>query len=210
MPHSPSRRSFLKSSAATAVAAAASHGLSFAGSTHDAAAPPALDQFGYGEVELMPGPLREQFERNHAFYAALDEDRLLKPFRQRAGLAAPGDDMGGWYSWAPLDAIDKPGDNGFAPCHSFGQYLSGLSRDYAATGLPSTREKVHRIVKGFGPAITEDFWRDHRFPAYTYDKISIGLLDAHTHTNAPDALKILDKTLDSVEKHLPPGGISRA
>jgi hypothetical protein len=210
MPHSPSRRSFLKSSAATAFAAAASHGLSFADSPHDAGAPPALDQFGYGEVELMPGPLREQFERNHTFYAALDEDRLLKPFRQRAGLAAPGDDMGGWYSWAPLDAIDKPGDNGFAPCHSFGQYLSGLSRDYAATGLPSTREKVHRIVKGFGPAITEDFWRDHRFPAYTYDKISIGLLDAHTLTNAPDALAILDKTLDSVEKYLPPGGISRA
>jgi uncharacterized protein len=210
MSSSRSRRSFLKNSAVAAVAAAAGRRFSFAASSDALAAAPPLQQFGYGEVELMPGPMRAQFERNHAFYAALDEDRLLKPFRQRAGLAAPGDDMGGWYSWAPLDAIDKPGDNGFAPGHSFGQYLSGLSRDYAATGLPSTREKVHAIVKGFGPAITEDFWRDHRFPAYTYDKISIGLLDAHTLTGAPDALKILDKTLDSVEKHLPPGGISRA
>ncbi len=210
MSSSRSRRSFLKSSAVAAVAAAAGRKFSFAASSDALAAAPPLAQFGYGEVELMPGPMRDQFERNHAFYAALDEDRLLKPFRQRAGLAAPGDDMGGWYSWAPLDAIDKPGDNGFAPCHSFGQYLSGLSRDYAATGLPSTREKVHAIVKGFARAITEDFWRDHRFPAYTYDKISIGLLDAHTLTGAPDALKILDKTLDSVEKHLPPGGISRA
>jgi uncharacterized protein len=210
MSSSRSRRSFLKSSAVAAVAAAAGRRFSFAASSDALAAAPPLEQFGYGEVELMPGPMRDQFERNHAFYAALDEDRLLKPFRQRAGLAAPGDDMGGWYSWAPLDAIDKPGDNGFAPGHSFGQYLSGLSRDYAATGLPSTREKVHAIVKGFGPAITEDFWRDHRFPAYTYDKISIGLLDAHTLAGAPDALKILNKTLDSVEKHLPPGGISRA
>ncbi len=210
MSSSRSRRSFLKSSAVAVVAAAAGRRLSFAASSDALAAAPPLAQFGYGEVELLPGPMRDQFERNHAFYAAFQEDRLLKPFRQRAGLAAPGDDMGGWYSWAPIDAIDKPGDNGFAPCHSFGQYLSGLSRDYAATGLPSTREKVHAIVKGFGPAITEDFWRDHRFPAYTYDKISIGLLDAHTLTGAPDALKILDKTLDSVEKHLPPGGISRA
>lgn len=168
-----------------------------------------MKQFGYGEVELLPGPLRQQFDANHTFYAALDEDRLLKPFRQRAGLPAPGDDMGGWYSWAPLDALDKPGDNGFAPGHSFGQYLSGLSRDYAATGLPSTRDKVHSIVRSFGPAVSGDFWRDHRFPAYTYDKISIGLLDAHQFTGAPDALAILDKVLDSVQAHLPPGGISR-
>ncbi|HEY3706158.1 MAG TPA: beta-L-arabinofuranosidase domain-containing protein, partial [Terracidiphilus sp.] len=205
-----SRRSFVKAGAATAIAAVGSRGFSFAAAGDAPAAPPALEQFGYGEVELLPGPLAAQFRTNHAFYAGLDEDRLLKPFRQRAGMRAPGDDMGGWYSWAPLDALSKPGDNGFAPGHSFGQYLSGLSRYYAATGLPSTRDKVHRLVKGFWAAITEDFWRDNRFPAYTYDKISIGLLDAHTLTGAPDALAILNKTLDSVEKHLPPGGISRA
>ena len=209
-----SRRGFLKSglksSAALAVAAAARRRIFAMEVAATPAMPAPLQQFGYGEVELLPGPLRQQFETNHTFYAALDVDRLLKPFRQRAGLAAPGDDMGGWYSWAPLADLDKPGDNGFAPCHSFGQYLSGLARDYAATGLPSTREKVHSIVRGFGPAITEDFWRDHRFPAYTYDKISIGLLDAHALTGAPDALAILDKTLDSVKDHLPPGGISRA
>ena len=121
MSHSQSRRSFLKSSAAAAVGAAASRSLSFAASPAALAARPALQQFGYGEVELLPGPMRDQFERNHLFYAALDVDRLLKPFRQRAGLPTPGDDMGGWYSWAPVDAIDKLPDNGFAPGHSFGQ-----------------------------------------------------------------------------------------
>jgi DUF1680 family protein len=85
-----------------------------------------------------------------------------------------------------------------------------LSRDYAATGNKATQEKVHRIVRNFAPAISEHFWDDHRFPAYTYDKISIGLLDAHQFAQAPDALKIMDKTLDSVSAHLPPGGISRA
>jgi uncharacterized protein len=49
-----------------------------------------------------------------------------------------------------------------------------------------------------------------RRPAYTYDKISIGLIDAHRFAQAPDAIKALDKALDSVAAYLPPGGISRA
>ncbi len=204
----PTRREFLKTGAAVAAASVAGRGARAAAGV--AAVTPALSQFGYGEVELLEGPLRQQFQTNHAFYARLNEDSLLKPFRQRAGLPAPGEDMGGWYSWAPLSDLDKPGNNGFAPGHSFGQYLSGLSRDYAATGNQATQEKVHRLVRNFGPAISEHFWDDNRFPAYTYDKISIGLLDAHQFAAAPDALKILDKTLDSVAAHLPPRGLSRA
>jgi len=206
---SQSRRTFLKAGAAAAAAALA--GARGMGAAPEADAPSAtpLAQFGYGEVELLEGPMREQFQTNHAFYAALNEDSLLKPFRQRAGLAAPGEEMGGWYSWAPLADLDKPGDNGFAPGHSFGQYLSGLSRDYAATGDKATQQKVHSLVRNFAPAISEHFWDEHRFPAYTYDKISIGLLDAHQFAGAPGALAALDKTLDSVQAHLPPGGISR-
>jgi DUF1680 family protein len=202
-----SRRSFLKAASAVAAATLARPRGAFGSDIQIA---PPLDQFDYGDVELLEGPLRQQFQANHAFYRDLDEDSLLKPFRQRAGLPAPGEEMGGWYSWAPLGDLDKPGDNGFAPCHSFGQYLSGLARDYAATGSKSTQEKVHRLVRNFAPAISLHFWDDHRFPAYTYDKISIGLLDAHQFAGAPDALKVLDKALDSVSAHLPPGGISRA
>ncbi len=208
MPHS--RRTFLKTSAAAALAGAASRRLMGAAPAAMAAATPALDQFEYGEVALLEGPLGSQFDANHAAYSALNQDSLLKPFRQRAGLPAPGDDMGGWYSWAPLADLDKPGNNGFAPGHSFGQYLSGLARDYACTGDRATQEKVHRLVGDFGPAISENFWHDHRFPAYTYDKICIGLIDAHSLAGAPGAFAALDKTLDSVQKHLPPGGISRA
>ena len=222
MPHS--RRTFLKTGTAAALAGATARHLlasAPAGSADSQpgiparppgipAAPPPLSQFSYGDVALLDGPLRSQFDANHAAYAALNDDSLLKPFRQRAGLPAPGDDMGGWYSWAPLADLDKPGNNGFAPCHSFGQYLSGLSRDYAATGNRATQEKVHRLVRNFAPAISENFWHDHRFPAYTYDKISIGLIDAHQFAGAPGALAALDKTLDSVQQHLPPGGISRA
>ena len=118
--------------------------------------------------------------------------------------------MGGWYSWAPLRDLDKPGDNGFAPCHSFGQYVSGLARDYAATGDSATQEKVHRLVRGLGEAISAHFWDDNRFPAYTYDKICIGMIDAHEFAADAQAFAVLDAALNSVQKYLPPGGLSRA
>jgi DUF1680 family protein len=208
MPHS--RRTFLKTGLALGIATLAEKRKARALAVNSPAIAPQLRQFGYGDVELLEGPLREQFDANHAAYLALDEDSLLKPFRERAGLPSPGDDMGGWYSWAPLSDIDARPNNGFAPCHSFGQYVSGLSRDYAATGDKATQEKVHRIVRNFGPAISPHFWDDHRFPAYTYDKISIGMIDAHQFAGAPHAFKALDAALDSVMAHLPPGGISRA
>jgi uncharacterized protein len=203
-----SRRTFLKTGAAVGAAALlGSHTASADGNAPAIVAP--LSQFGYGDVELLDGPVRAQFDANHSFYSGLNEDSLLKPFRQRAGLPAPGEEMGGWYSWAPLSDLDKPGNNGFAPCHSFGQYVSGLSRDYAATGDRATQQKVQRLVRGLGAAINPHFWDDNRFPAYTYDKISIGLIDAHEFAGDTQALKVLDVALDSVIGHLPPGGISR-
>ena len=203
-----SRRTFLKSTAALAAAVLVKPRSSSADAIKPAITPQ-LSQFGYGDVTLLDGPLRQQFDTNHAFYFALNEDSLLKPFRQRAGLPAPGEDMGGWYSWAPLSDL-QTADSGFAPGHSFGQYLSGLARFYAATGDKPTQEKVQRLVGGFAPAITSHFWDDNRFPAYTYDKISIGMIDAHQFAGDTQAFKALDAALDSVMPHLPPGPLSRA
>ncbi len=202
-----SRRTLLKTGAALAAVSLAKPRIAYTAFSSNAAAPP-LSQFGYGEVELLEGPLRQQFETNHAFYAALDEDSLLKPFRQRAGLPAPGQDMGGWYDW--VDGIHLQDGHGFAPCHSFGQYLSGLARDYAATGAKATQAKAERLVRGYAAAISPKFYKGHRFPAYTYDKISIGLIDAHEFTGNPEALRVLDATLDAVLPYLPPKALSRA
>jgi DUF1680 family protein len=167
-----------------------------------------LTQFGYGDVELLDGPLRQQFQTNHAFYAALDEDMLLKPFRLRAGFPAPGDEMGGWYDWS--DDFTLQNMHGFCPGHTFGQFLSGLARDYAATGAKSTQEKVQRLVRGYGAAVSTRFYEGTRLPAYIYDKQSIGLLDAHEFAGDPTALHALDATVDAVLPHLPPRALSRA
>src|ERR1700733_452844 len=100
----PSRRSFLKGVAAVSGAACISHRSWSAispNSPHPAdAVPTKLTQFDYADVKLLDGPMLEQFNTNHAFFLALDEDALLKPFRESAGLPTPGEDMGGWYSWS--------------------------------------------------------------------------------------------------------------
>jgi uncharacterized protein len=56
-----------------------------------------LREFAYSQVTLTQGPLADMYRRMRAHYLKLDEDRLLKVYRQRAGLPAPGRDMGGWY-----------------------------------------------------------------------------------------------------------------
>src|SRR5262245_24603166 len=55
-----------------------------------------VHEFPYGAVRLTGGLLKQQFDRIHIHYLALSNDRLLKVFRQRVGLPAPGPDMGGW------------------------------------------------------------------------------------------------------------------
>src|SRR4051794_36425745 len=75
-----SRRAFLK-----AGSAAASLSVLDTYALPQAVAEPKQDavklrQFDYSQVELLDGPMREQFRTNHAFFLALDEDSLLKPF----------------------------------------------------------------------------------------------------------------------------------
>jgi uncharacterized protein len=125
---------------------------------------------------------------------SLDENSLLYPFRKLSGLAAPGTSLPGWY------AID-----GYAPGHCFGQWISALSRYTAVTGDSATRLRVSRLVQLYNATITPDgaFFRGNRFPAYTYDKMVLGLLDAHTHAACPEALPTLFKLTRAASPYLP-------
>ena len=171
---------------------------------------PPLSVFNYSQVQLLDGPMRVQFDHNHQLFLHLDEDALLKPFRQREGMPAPGPDMGGWY-----DNSDdfSPPDNfhAFIPGHSFGQYLSGLARAYAVTGSKPTQEKVHRLVRAFGQTVEPQgkFYVDYHLPAYTYDKTSCGLIDAHEFAQCPDALDVHWKATQAVLPYLPEKALSR-
>jgi DUF1680 family protein len=171
------------------------------GSEASGAAP--LAEFDYGDV-LISSDLHElQLMNTHAVLMELSDDSLLKPFRQMSGMPAPGEDLGGWYHYDPDYDYRKNFDDGFAPGCSFGQWVSALARAYAITGDKATCEKVLRLNRLYAPTITADVYAKNRFPAYTYDKLLLGLLDSHTYVKDPQAFAILQQTTDTALPHLP-------
>jgi len=196
------RRTFLKDGlkvvgAASALAGAKPELFAEGLATGDSAAKP-LQEFGYGDVQLAPGRMQTQFEETQAVLMGMDENALVKPYRMRAGLPALGPDMGGWY-----DA------SGFCPGHTMGQWISALSRGYAVKRDPMMQAKVRAILDVYGPAISEKFYTNFRFPAYVYDKVAIGMIDAHQFAGASNAFDLLNRTTDAAEPHLPPTALDR-
>jgi hypothetical protein len=167
-----------------------------------------LEEFGYGDVTLAPGRAQTQFEQTQSVLMSLNEESLLKPWRLRAGLPAPGPDLGGWYDEVPLQKTPS-GGHGFAPAHSFGQWISALSRGYAADGDARTRAHVERLLTLYEQAISGEFYKNFRFPAYVYDKMVIGLIDAHQFARLPQAFPLLNRTTDAALPHLPPHALDR-
>jgi uncharacterized protein len=170
-----------------------------------------LSLFKYADVQLHEGPMRRQFEENHASFLNLDDDRMLKVFRQVAGLPAPGEDMGGWYDLTGF-SLERNDFHGFIAGHSFGQYVSGLARAYAVSGDEPTRLKINKLVKGYGETLDAKakFFVDYRLPAYTYDKLSCGLIDAHEYAHDPLAMEIHEKLTRAIVAYLPEKALSRA
>ncbi len=162
-----------------------------------------LEEFGYGDVAMASEAHEAQLMNTHEVLMALSEDSLLKPFRQMSGMAAPGEALGGWYNYNPDYDYRKGFDEGFAPGCTFGQWVSALARAYAITGEEATREKVLRLNRLYAETITGEFYEKNRFPAYTYDKLLLGLLDSHTYVKDPQAMAILEQTTNTALPHLP-------
>ncbi len=191
------RRTFIQTTAAAAAMPALS-GLAESSATREP-----LHELPYTAVQLTGGPLKRHYDAMHAHYLSLSNDRLLKVYRQRAGLPAPGEDMGGWYD---LD--------GFVPGHSLGQYISGLARFGASTGDPACHEKVHALVTGFGATLGPDNQSILRpasnlWPCYILDKHFIGLIDAATLSQVPESIELLNRVLAGAKTLLPAQGHDR-
>jgi len=167
-----------------------------------------LSEFGYGDVDLAPGLAQTQFEQTQSVLLGLNDDSLLKPWRLRAGLPAPGPDLGGWYDEVPLQKTPS-GGHGFAPAHSFGQWISALCRGYAVNGDARTRAKVQTLLDLYSPAISGKFYVNFRFPGYDYDKVVCALIDAHSFANIPQSWSLLHRTTDAAMPHLPPTALDR-
>lgn len=194
------RRAFLNNAALVLPAAASGY---FADSPRHTPRQP-LEEFDYAQVRLTGGPLKTHYDRILASYLALDNDRLLKVYRQRAGLPAPGAAMGGWY-----DA------DGFVPGHSLGQYISGLARFGRSTGNPACQTKVSELVEGFaatlGPGNRIYAGPDAAqvWPCYVLDKHLAGLIDAYKLTGLEKARELLDRVYRGALPCMPAQGRDR-
>src|SRR5215469_15318741 len=206
MYHPVNRRTFLKAASATAAATCAGRALPVWASPDrgSVAINTPLTTFAYSDVELFDGPMKRQFDENHSRFLNLDDDRLLKVFRQVAGLPAPGEDMGGWYDLTGF-SLERNDFHGFIAGHTFGQYVSGLARAYAVTGSEPTRAKINRLVKGYAETLDPKakFFVGYRLPAYTYDKLSCGLIDAHEFAQDPMAMDVHEKLTRAILAYLP-------
>jgi DUF1680 family protein len=151
-----------------------------------------IEPFDYRGVTLEPGPVQKQVDEVRRFYLAISDDDLLKGFRARAGLPAPGKDLGGWYSSDTFLV--------------FGQIVSGLARLYASTGDVACRDKANRLLSEWAKCIEPDGYfyasRKPNAPHYIYDKMLWGLLDSFSYCDNRESLRSLSHITDWATKNL--------
>jgi len=92
----------------------------------------ALELVPLQEVQITSGPFLAAEQTNKAYLLALDEEKLLAPFRREAGLPH-GDTYGNWESTG-LDG------------HIGGHYLSALALMYASTGDQEILRRLNYFV----------------------------------------------------------------
>ena len=98
-------------------------------------AAPACRPLPLSAVRLTGGPLRHAQELNARYLKALEPDRMLAYYRERAGLAPRAAPYGGW---------DGGGRN--LTGHIGGHYLSAVSLMWAATGDEEFRRRADYMV----------------------------------------------------------------
>jgi DUF1680 family protein len=167
-----------------------------------------LEEVGYAQVTLKSVPHLAQFENARTILMGFSDDSLLMPFRKMAGQDAPGEDIGGWYQYR-ADYDYKKDDAGLAPSATFGQWVSALARMSAITGDPALRERAVRLNRLYAQTISTEYYAKNRFPAYCFDKLVCGLMDAHRFAGDADAFAILDRTRKAALPELPEHAVDR-
>lgn len=159
-----------------------------------------LSEFSYGDVDLFSQPHETQLNHHLELLLSLNEDSLMKPFRQMSGVPARGEDLGGWYSYNPSH---HGTDGAYAPTATFGQWVSALARMYAIRRTPEIRDKVIKLNRICAQVINDLYFKNNHFPTYCHDKLVCGLMDSHSLAQDPDAWSILRHITDVALPHMP-------
>src|SRR6476620_3076188 len=154
------RRDFLKGLAATGMLA----GLAARANTSPSDVDPRVTKisaFDYDGVRLHDSRWNDQYLHAREFYFNVSNDDILQGFRAKAGLPAPGKPLGGW--------CDEDSST------VFGQWLSGMSRMYRATGDQAMGDKAAYLLREFSKTVGSD--GNCRMNVYPYEKLVCGLVD---------------------------------
>jgi DUF1680 family protein len=148
-----------------------------------------LQEFRHDQIEFEPGLHDAQMEQTHSVLMNLDVDSVLKPFRRRVGLPAPGCNLGGFYDEDP---------------EIFGLFISALARYYLIKKDEQTRTKIERLLKEFAQTVeSRGKIYGAKVNAAMHDRIARALLDAHQYVRDPITLDTLSRVTDAVTPLLP-------
>jgi len=89
----------------------------------------------------------------------------------------------------------------------------GFARALCGYGVRRKLEpKITALLTGYGETLDPraKFFVDYRLPAYTYDKLSAGLIDAHEFAHNPIAMEIHERLTRAIATYLPEKALSRA
>jgi len=169
--------------------------------------------FDLGQVRLLPSQFEKAMKIDQKYLLALDADRMLWPYHQRAGLPIKGKRYGGW------ELKDIVGQ-------TTGHYMSALSMMYASTGDKRFKKRVDYIVSeiakaqakhgdGYTGPVRPEVWKNifsgdlkaHKWgvgggyvPWYVIHKTFAGLIDAYIHADNKQALEVVVKLADWAKK----------
>jgi hypothetical protein len=195
----PSRRTFLKTSAAGVGVAGLLSGAKALRAFSGEVASERLSPFPLGSVRLGPGVFREQAEINARYLDSLAVDRLLHSFRLTAGISSTATPYKGWED----PTCELRGH--FAGGH----FLSAVALASATSGNTVLKERGGELVSGlaqcqkkmatgylsaYPPALFEKLSQGKEVwaPFYTYHKIMAGLLDMYMLTGNVEALEVCE------------------
>jgi hypothetical protein len=93
-----------------------------------------IQSFDFGQVQLLPGLMHDEFTEIKDYFMGLSNDDMLYKLRLESGMAdPPGKEIGGWYELL---------NNGL----TLNQWVSSYCRMYAITGDAACKEKAEYLL----------------------------------------------------------------
>jgi DUF1680 family protein len=171
-----------------------------------------LRWFSLADVRLGAGPFLDAQKLDETYLLRLEPDRMLANFRSNAGLKPKAPVYGGWESVEPWVWIRCHG-------HTAGHYLTAVACMYQSTGDQRFADRADYIVADLaecqaktggwltafpdGVAPLTDSLAGKEFagvPWYTTHKVLAGLRDVYLHRGNPQALEVLIKFSDWIDR----------